>query len=294
MQEFEKNSVGKIAVLGGDGRTSAMACRLRELGSEVVTWGLGENERQTDDINQVIVGARAVILPMPAFTDEKYVFGTQAPLHLSQLLALCGADITVYGGRIPTGVLQQAEKKGVRMTDYMALEEVQLRNAIPSAEGAIALAMQALDITLDGARAAVLGYGRIGRALAARLCALGCEVSVAVRREIDLTRVRLDHYIPLTIPGGGLQEIARGYDVIFNTVPARIISRQLLGAMTEQTLLIELASSPGGWSPEDAKACGRRVIYAPGLPAKYAPRTAGRLIAESLIPYLGAKEVEMI
>ena len=53
---------------------------------------------------------------------------------------------------------------------------------MPTAEGAIQLAMEELPITLHGARVLVIGYGRLGRVLADRLAGLKARVSVAVCR----------------------------------------------------------------------------------------------------------------
>ena len=50
---------------------------------------------------------------------------------------------------------------------------------MPTAEGAIQLAMEELPITLHGARVLVIGYGRLGRVLADRLAGLKARVSVA-------------------------------------------------------------------------------------------------------------------
>ena len=48
---------------------------------------------------------------------------------------------------------------------------------MPTAEGAIQLAMEELPITLHGARVLVIGYGRLGRVLADRLAGLKARVS---------------------------------------------------------------------------------------------------------------------
>ena len=42
--------------------------------------------------------------------------------------------------------------------------------------------MEQLPITIHGARVLVVGFGRVGRALAQRLAALGAKVTVAARR----------------------------------------------------------------------------------------------------------------
>ena len=54
-----------------------------------------------------------------------------------------------------------------------------IANAVPTAEGAVQLAMEELPITLHGARVLVVGFGRVGKLTAHRFRALGARVSVA-------------------------------------------------------------------------------------------------------------------
>ena len=279
---LQADGMKKTLVLGGDRRSDAIADTLAELGA-VVLRERGEDSEQK--IWQSIGWAEAIVLPTPAFTEDGTVFGLPIPLQARALFGVLRSGTIVFGGRISPKIAQEAQEFGVSLMDYMTLEEVCSGNAIPCAEGAIMLAMQQLDVTVQGMSAAVLGYGRIGRLLASRLAVWGAEVSVAVRREDLFPQLRAAGYTPLLLPRDG-GTLAADYDVIFNTVPAHILSEALLASMQKQTLLIELASSPGGFSPEMAAKHGLRVLYAPGLPAKYAPRTAGALIAEVLVSYL--------
>ena len=59
-------------------------------------------------------------------------------------------------------------------------------NAVPTAEGAVQIAMEELPITLHRARVLVLGFGRLGKLAAHRFAALGAKVSVAARKWADL------------------------------------------------------------------------------------------------------------
>ena len=68
------------------------------------------------------------------------------------------------------------------VTDYLRREELCLANAVPTAEGAIRIAMEETARTLHGASALVVGYGRIGMALAPRLRALGMQTEICARR----------------------------------------------------------------------------------------------------------------
>jgi dipicolinate synthase subunit A len=60
-------------------------------------------------------------------------------------------------------------------------------------------------------------------------------------------------------------------------------------SMPEKTLLVELASAPGGWDSTIALPC--RAIYAPGIPGKHVPTTAGIIMAQTIDTIL--KEVDL-
>jgi dipicolinate synthase subunit A len=74
-------------------------------------------------------------------------------------------------------------------------------------------------------------------------------------------------------------------DLIFNTVPALVLTRSLLSAMRRSAVVIDLASSPGGIDYQAAQELGVNAILAPGLPGLVAPRTAGEILA-SVVPRL--------
>ena len=159
----------KIAMLGGDTRSRAMAVRLAALEWSVAPYGLGDFEEQGIDtcptLEAALIGARAVVLPMPAFDAMGRLPCPYAPLvslDADGLFSRVSGGLPVFGGRISPAIFAKAADLSVDLTDYSVSDEVQIRNAIPTAEGAIALAMQALDVTLHGSRVCVLGFGRIG------------------------------------------------------------------------------------------------------------------------------------
>ncbi len=153
-------------------------------------------------------------------------------------------------------------------------------NALPTAEGAIQIAMEELPITLHDARVLVVGFGRLGRALAPRLRGLGARVWVSARRyeqraaaeSMGLGSEGLDH----------LPDWLCSYDLVFNTVPAPVLGVEELAALKERALVIDLASRPGGVDMDAAAALGVRVIWALSLPGKVAPVTSGRYIKDTI------------
>ena len=117
-------------------------------------------------------------------------------------------------------------------------------HAVPTAEGAIQIAMEELPITIHGARVLVIGYGRVGRMTAQRFQALGARVSVAARKYADLAWAESQ--------GLGVEQTGRllgwlcSYDLVINTVPARVLGEAELGDLKPGCLVIDLASKPGG------------------------------------------------
>lgn len=289
---MQKNE--SVLLIGGDARSRAMAQRLAALGFDMIGYATGTVEGVKDvtslfTVEEALRQACAVVLPMPAFDGRLHIPRTEADVALPDapaLFARIGGSMPVFGGRVSAAVFALAADHGVCITDYSVSDEVQIRNAIPTAEGAIALAMQALDITLHGAHVAILGFGRIGFALMTRLRALGARVTVGARKPRDIARIECEGCRALRLGTEETQErlLQGGYDVIFNTVPHHLIDNEHIARMPETTVLIELASSPGGW---DASAQGRcRMLSAPGLPGVCAPRTAGVILADALAPML--------
>ena len=68
------------------------------------------------------------------------------------------------------------------------------------------------------------------------------------------------------VPVSALAQRAVAADVIFNTVPGLLLSETVLKALPPETLVIDLASRPGGTDFDAAKRLGIRVVWALALP----------------------------
>ena len=289
----------KLTILGGDLRQLAVARRLSGLGFETAVWGLGVCEEEIGDAvrctswEDAVNESKAVILPLPASSDGVRVncpMNTSEQLKMKKLIETVGAGIPIIGGRFTPSFKCLAEEKNVKVIDYFQSEVLQIQNAIPTAEGAVAIAMNELPVTLCNANVAVVGYGRIGKTLAHLLDSLGAHVTVAARKNVDLAWVRNFRYKPLKIEVKNgvstLAELGSGYDVIFNTVPYWLFDDKVLSGMSKNTLIIDLASAPGGVDTRAAGEHGIKVIWALSLPGKYSPFTAGDIICDSVLDIL--------
>ncbi len=256
-----------ILVAGGDLRQQYAARRLRQkTGADVWTLGLpAQSGLHSAETLEEVPAYDVLVLPVPASPDGTTVpapFG-KAALPLETLAAHGKPGGLVLGGACG-GMLRWRESRGLAAADYLRREELCLANAVPSAEGAIQIAMEETARTLHGTAALVIGYGRIGMALAPRLRGLGMDVTVCARR--CETRALAEMQGFAAVPMEQLPAAAKAAPVIFNTVPALVLDETVLKGLPQETLVIDLASRPGGTDFEAAKRLRTRVVWALSLP----------------------------
>lgn len=154
-------------------------------------------------------------------------------------------------------------------------------NAVPTAEGAIEIAISETPVTIHGSKCLVLGYGKIGKILTKDLYGMGAITYAAARKYADLAMIEGHGYEPLQM--STLKGRINEFDIIFNTVPALILDDEVLSKVQKDALIIDLASKPGGVDFEAAKKYGLRVIWALSLPGKVAPITSGAIIKDTIM-----------
>ena len=233
--------------------------------------------------------ADCVILPLPVMAEHgilnSKLSDRRVPLQL--IFQNLRPGQLVCAGKAPPEVRAMAEQAEVVFFDYFAREELEIANAVPTVEGAIQIAMEELPTTLFGTRVLVLGFGRLGKLLAHRLKGLGVNVTVAARSYGDLAWIQA--YGCKSERMEQLDGWLGGYQLVINTVPARVLDRARLADLDEGTLVIDLASKPGGVDFEGAAQLGVKVIWALSLPGKVAPVTSGKIIRDTIYHILGER-----
>jgi dipicolinate synthase subunit A len=313
-----------VCIIGGDGRQYYLAQKLAKDGYCVRTYAVAVpsanaealiNENAADNVSQgktreesklssphtensftvckelncALHGCNDIILPFPLSPDgvtlncsEEEKPSLSSVFHA--ISDVCGASSRVYAGAVKERSRELAASFGIDITDYGAMEEIALENAVPTAEGAVMTAMGTLNVTVRGSRFAVIGYGRCGSELARLLRAMGAEVYGIARSGKDRAKMRNDGVRAMSF--SSLAEAVNSSEIVFNTVPFNVFDCHTLAQLSEGRVIIELASAPGGVDRECAARYGVKVIHAPSLPGKYAPKTAAEIISRALIPLL--------
>lgn len=200
--------------------------------------------------------------------------------YLSAILSQLKEGHIVFGCNFPEKLQEQGERQGARFVDYMKAEGVASRNAIATAEGAIVEALLCGTRSIHGSNSIVFGYGRCGEILAAKLCAMESRVTVVDRKSGQRARAIAHGCEAVDFQGDRLAEALSQADFVFNTVPAPVVSRELLQKTNEEVVIIDIASRPGG---VDFEYCQQRGLHAKlslGLPGKYAPKSAAGVLLE--------------
>ncbi|MBM7854455.1 dipicolinate synthase subunit A [Desulfohalotomaculum tongense] len=285
----------KVAVLGGDAREIILVSELSRLGIKLQVVGLPvqntPNVTTCCNIADALRGVQAVILPVPGINKDGTVYSifNDQPLELNEkLLVSLPADTPVFAGFARELLVKMVKRCNLRLIEVLKQDHVAILNSIPSAEGAVQMAMEATPITIHGSNSFVLGYGRTGATLARLLQGMGAKVTVVARKEAHLARVYEIGMRPLTYDD--LLKHVSEADIIFNTVPALVLTSGVLSRASSEVVIIDLASPPGGTDFDAAERLGIKALLAPGLPGKVAPKTAGQILAQ-VIPRLLAEEL---
>jgi len=279
----------KFVFIGGDARQLEVIQQVTELDASATLIGYDHMERQFLDTQHVALSAEefaeadAIVLPIAGMDDDGRVDTkfANSPIYLTTEHFIAARKGTfVFSGIASEKLRSCCCEHSLQLVKLMELDEVAILNSIPTAEGAIALAMQHTDITIHGAQVVVLGFGRCGKTLARTLAALGAHVSVAARNPADAARITemgLRH-----ISVNLLDQNLNTADIIFNTLPAPVLTAAVLANVPRACVIIDIASKPGGTDFRYAERRGMTALLAPSLPGLVAPKTAGRIIANTI------------
>lgn len=270
-----------FAVIGGDRRSFYAAKRFREYGFETKLFGL-KNEKPFCPLKKT--EADAVLLPIPFTRDGIHLFAPESTeeILISDVLASVSENSLIFAGNAKGSTDD-------RILDYAGRERFALLNAVPTAEGALLLALQNGKRTVLGMRVAVIGYGKVAFATAKLFHAAGADITVFARKEQARTEAHMMGYTAR--PLDELSACAGEYELLINTVPARILNREILSKISKDAWIMELASAPFGLDFDEAKALDVHAELASGLPGKFFPETAGYAVADTILGILREKEI---
>lgn len=284
-----------FAIIGGDLRMITLAELLYNDGYRVVTYGQTTTQSihsyDIAELDQAILGADIVILPIPVLDKAGNIFAPYAkePISFSAILNRMNRKQTLFAGNMPEAAKQLSEIHGIRTLDYFKCEELTIKNALLTAEGAIQTVLNNYAKALCDSNICVIGFGRIGKFLAKILSGFGVKITIAGRRP-ETEALAASYGYAYTDTNFPLADPAK-YDMLINTAPSPVITENLMSSLCKDVLIIDLASGEGGTDFAAAEALGIKAIHALSLPGKTAPTAAGEAIKQTIIRLCNLMEV---
>ena len=280
----------KFAVIGGDLRIIKLVKMLAEEGNAVYTFGLEKAEELKENENIIFCeklsraipeDVEVVIGPIPFSSNgvNINVPFSNNEISVRELIHYLNAKILIAGSISPD-IYNLANDEYIEIIDIMKREELAVLNTISTAEGAIEIAIANTNKIIHGSNVLILGFGRIGKVLARKMAGLSAKVTCAARKDEDLAWIKAYGHNETNI--NNLGENLSKYDIIINTVPHLILTKERLEYVKEDVLLIDLASNPGGIDKKTVKERNLKLIWALALPGKVAPVTTAEFIKDTI------------
>jgi dipicolinate synthase subunit A len=278
-----------IAVIGGDARQLEVIRKLTELDAKLSLIGFdqldhgfsGAAKEQLGEVD--FTNVDAVILPVAGTNNEgevETIFSNEKVVLTSDLISQTPKHCTIYSGISNQYLDNLVDTTDRQLVKLFERDDVAIYNSIPTVEGTIMMVIQHTEITIHNSNVAVLGMGLVGLSVARTFAALGANVRVGARKSEHIARIFEMGMKPFHL--ATLEDEVSDIDVCINTIPHHIVTASVISKMPPHTLIIDLASKPGGTDFRYAEKRGIKALLAPGLPGIVAPKTAGQIVANVL------------
>lgn len=263
-----------ISFIGGDKRNVILSNLFKKRGFKIYKCSMGLDTENT--LTECINNSKYIILPIPYSSDDVNLNTKLSDDYIRlDLLEQSLSNKIVIGGGFSKQQKEKLEKNSNEVFDLMKCEDFVQKNVIPTVEGIIKIVIEDTIITIDGSNIAILGFGRIGKRAALELNGIGANIFCYDINKEELANISLYGYNVIE----NLYS-KNNYDIIINTVPKLIIGEKELSYINSETLIIDVASNPGGIDFEYAQNAGYRVIHELGIPGKVAPKTVAKYMEE--------------
>ena len=187
-------------------------------------------------------------------------------------------NTTLVCGNVNEVVEKIIESKNIRHFNLLANEKFAILNANLTAEGVLAIILEKYRKSIYIASYMILGGGRIAKALAILFSKLGLKFSIVTFNPKKYPDYFL--YTPEVYLKNEFVEKLKDYQIIINTIPAKIIDEQIMSKIPQDALMIETASVD---CLDKSKVEHFDFIPAPALPKKYSCESAGSVVFETIM-----------
>lgn len=274
-----------IALIGGDKRQNYIGEYFSDQGYEIYSYSNSAGFNVCCSLGEILSKCNIIILPIPAVKNINFVNTcSDTPVLLDDIIKRLNDHHIIFGGCLPQKLTEYLEHNNIMYHDFMADESVATLNSIATAEGAIMEAVRESPINIQDSNCLVTGYGKCAKTLSHKLSCFGANVTVAARKHSARCEARAAGLNAIGI--NDIQQYASKFSIIFNTVPALIITEDIISKLDSECIIIDIASYPGGTDFNYARKCRIKALLKLSIPGHISPKTSGYILSNSIEYYL--------
>lgn len=271
-----------IAIVAGDRREQEIARLAAATGADVRAYGFPWPDggipgvSPTADAKSALAGADIALFPIPGIASDGALFAPQCPARIipdRDMLAGMRKPAHIILGWADKNLKTHGEALGITFHEYEHDVDLMLLRGPAIVEGLLKVMIENTDITIHKSRVCIVGQGTIGSLVTRYLVALGAYTHVAARNKVQRAAAYAAGAECHTLEE--LEALAPRLDAIVSTVPAPVVSREMVAKLPRHALLVDLAAPPGGIDRAAAAEFGLKFVWARGMGTR-APITVGQ------------------
>jgi dipicolinate synthase subunit A len=271
-----------IAVVAGDRREQEIARCAAATGAHVRAYGFPWPESGIEGVerasNAVFCFEHAdfALFPIPGIAADGALFAPSCPERIiptEPMLAKMRSPAHIVLGWADKNLKSICERLNIGIHEYEWDDDLMLLRGPAIVEGLLKVIVENTDITIHRAKICLVGQGTIGSLVTHTLYALGARVHVVARNPVQ--RAQAYAAGAESYEFSQIAEAMRDCDILVSSVPAQVVSGEMLQILPRHTLLVDLAAPPGGIDRDSASRLGLKFVWARGLGSR-APVTVGR------------------
>ena len=269
-----------VVVFGGDMRSVHIAERFINDGKSVLL--LNDTDISADML--LNISCKFFILPVVPADKNGKIFKTEC--LLSDVLSKVQAKKVVLSSPREDAIIL-LKSRSIEYVDLLKDVYFKHLNAELTSEAAFIIVRDKIGCVPYFKNILVIGSGECASSLTRLMSSYGANITVAARNKDALKT--FDYCNTLYIDE--LKNAVEDKDIIFNTVPALMLSRDILSGISKKTIIIDIASFPGGVDFVAAEEMGIDAELYPGLPGKYFPLSAGEAVYKAINRIMGKENM---
>lgn len=221
-----------------------------------------------------------LICGLPFTKDGKTVNTSIAePPTIPCFLGMLTSSHILVGGNLPDSVLSYCTQQGIQYYDIMTSADFVTKNARLTAEGLLIPLLTHTSFSICDCRVLLVGYGKCGREIADILRIFTNEIYIYDKDPAALRSAKSKHFTAVSEkdiqnPFHGLHQI----NTIINTSPVNPFDNRTWESFPADCKIFNIASCV----LKLPSSVSERLLSCPGIPGKYAPKTAGNMIAKDI------------